>query len=128
MQNEWTELDDWKHITSNLVVAEGQVFAFDALLGKMRVRIAGALALVLVCALLLTMALAILLVNFFRHLDGVFFDLLPASVLLLSFGVVAAFIQWQKLRELNAEAHLARTAQEHARRRVLDRDLGVNKS
>ncbi len=125
MQNEWTELDDWKQITSNLVVAEGQVFAFDALLSRLRVRIAGALTLVLVCALLLTFALAILLVNFFRHQEGVIFDLLPALAIMLSFAVVAAYIQWQKLRELRGEAELARTAQEHARRRVLDRNLGV---
>ncbi len=128
MQNEWTELDDWKQITSNLVVAEGQVFAFDALLGRMRVRMAGALTLVLVCALLLTFALAILLVNFFRHQEGVFFELLPAISIMFSFAVTCAYIQWQKLRELHAEAQLARTAQEHARRRVLDRNLGVNKS
>lgn len=125
MHNEWTEFDDWKQITSNLVVAEGQVFAFDGFLERWRVQMGSLLALLLSLLLLLAVAVSLIVVNLVRHFESALFDLLPALIILLLYGITMCFLQLQKLRELRAEATLARTAQEHARRRVLDRDLGV---
>lgn len=40
--HDWHEYEDWKQITANLTVAEGQLFAFDALLERLRLRISAA--------------------------------------------------------------------------------------
>ncbi|WP_338847279.1 hypothetical protein V8J88_00990 [Massilia sp. W12] len=60
--HDWHDFEDWKQITTNLTVAEGQLFAFDALLERLRMRIAAASWIVFALALAaFTLALPMLL-------------------------------------------------------------------
>lgn len=120
---DWHDFDDWKQITTNLVIAEGQVLSFDTLLEKLRLRTGTAGWLVGGTLCMLLLCIGIMLLHGLRQLQHPLFEFLPAITVLLVFALITGFMHLQKMRELMAEAEQARAVQEHARRRVLARDL-----
>lgn len=128
------DVDDWKQITTNLAIAEGQVFGFDTLIERLRLRIntriwvVSALFVTLLLGLVLQLASSLLASIKLASIPVMptlpMAEFLPAMSVLLIFVMVASFMQMQKMRELLAEANLARATHASARRRVLARNLG----